>query len=72
MSWRKVAGVLSVLLVIGAALGVLATLATANDLLLASAERLPALVTLAAVAVGLVAAIFLAHPSDDWLNNPYW
>lgn len=72
MNWRRTAGGLAVLLVAAVVVGVAVTLATANDLFLASARRLPALVTLAVVLVGLGAVVVLGGPSRDWLDNPYW
>lgn len=72
MSWRRTAGVLAVLLVIGTAVGVVATLLTANDLLLGSTEQVPAIASLGVVIVGLAVAVLLGGPSKEWLGNPYW
>lgn len=72
MNWRKTFGVLAVVLVAGTAVGVLATLATANDLLLGSTQQSAALATAAVVLAGLAAIVLLGRPSRSWLGTPYW
>jgi hypothetical protein len=72
MSWRKAVGGLAVAVVIGAVVGVLITLATANDLFLGSAQMTAAIVSLVVVFAGLLGIVVLGGPSREWVGNPYW
>lgn len=72
MRWIRVLGGLAVLSVIGLGLGTLASLAVANDLLLASSVRAPALASLAVLVAAFLLTLFAANPASDWLDNPYW
>lgn len=72
MTWRRVLGVLAVLLVLGTVLGTVASLVSINDLLLGSGEQAAAGVTLAVVTAGLLATVVLGGPKRQWLDNPYW
>lgn len=72
MKWRTPAGVGAVMLVLGLCVGVLASVATTNDLLTGSISAVPALLTLAVAVLALAVAVAFARPSRDWLSNPYW
>jgi uncharacterized membrane protein YczE len=72
MRWIRALGGLAVLLVIGLGLGAVASLAVSNDLLVSSAQQVPALVTIVVLAVGIGLTVLAARPSADWVTNPYW
>jgi len=71
MRLSRVAGGLAVLLTLAAVVGSLATFAGANDLLLAPARRLPALVTTAFVAL-VVGGVVRWGGSENERQTPYW
>lgn len=72
MEWRSLSGAGAVVLVLGLCVGVLASVATTNDLLTGSVRAVPALATLGVVVLALAVAVAFARPSRDWLSNPYW
>lgn len=72
MSWRRLAGVGAVVLVLGLVVGAGANFLVDNDLLTSSAQQTPALATFAVVVLAFAVGVFLASPSQDWTDNPYW
>jgi len=71
MRLSRVAGGLAVLLTLAAVVGSLATFAGANDLFLAPARRLPALVTTVFVAL-VVGGVVRWGGSEHGRRTPYW
>jgi hypothetical protein len=53
-------------------LGVLASLATVNSLLVGSAWRLPALLSVVVAGVTLGVVVYAGRTSKRWERTPYW
>lgn len=72
MRWLRVLGGLAVLFATLLALGTLASLVSANDLLVSSALQAPALTSIGVLLVAFVVTLLAAGPEDHWTENPYW
>lgn len=72
MRWLRVLGGLAVLYATLLALGTLASLVSANDLLVSSALQAPALTSIGVLLVAFVVTLMAAGPEDHWTENPYW
>jgi hypothetical protein len=72
MRWLRVLGGLAVLYATLLALGTLASLVSANDLLVSSALQAPALTSIGVLLVAFVVTLAAAGPEDHWTENPYW
>lgn len=72
MRWLRVLGGLAVLYATLLALGTLASLVSANDLLVSSALQAPALTSIGVLLVAFVVTLIAAGPEDHWTENPYW
>ena len=73
MRWLRVLGGLAVLYATLLALGTLASLVSANDLLVSSALQVPALASIGVLlAAFLVTLASASGAAQQWTTNPYW
>lgn len=72
MNWRTLAGVLGVLAVALAVVGIVFNFFFDNELLLSSEMQAAALVSLGFVVLALAAFAAVGRPWRGWNRTPYW
>lgn len=72
MRWLRALSVVAVLLVIGMALGSVATWGLELTSWTETGILVPGAITLLVVAGGLAVLVVLGGPNREWVGNPYW
>lgn len=72
MKWRPLAGVIAVIAVTLAVIGIVSNFFLGNDLLFSSQMQVAALVSLGFVLGSLVVFGVLGRPWNAWERTPYW